>query len=694
MKSAVVPTARAHAISLRTYQRPIDDAGTLLETWEQGSHRSTFRHHHRLWLEAGRRPEADNGAFDDELLELEALNRDRKSTVAGRTLWLGGTKYAFERPCCQFNCSFTILSNVFDLVDAAWLLLNGSGVGFKPQVGTLHGYLNPMPIEIIPSTNLKEFRGPEANEELPPTADNGWTWTIKVGDDARSWAKAIGKLFGSTNSRRAKSLVVSGENVRGPGARLKGYGWICNGFSPLAKCIVAIHKILNRKAGNLLDEVDIMDAVNHIGEVLSSRRAAQACAMDADNPMITQFAEAKKDYWKCLECGSQRTKSGTCLECGGGTNNHRRQSNNSEFFWSKPTTGQLIDLLHQCYEYGGDPGIVNAAGARIKMPWFEGFNPCFEVGMGSFCNLVNNCLPRFKGDIGALQRAVRIISRANYRQTCVDLRDGILQPRWHQTNDALRLCGVSLTGIVQAPWMTDYQIMRLRNEAISGAYSMADELRLPRPKAVTLITPGGTISKVMGGTDIGEVAEGVHMPLGRYIFNWINFSIHDPLVRACREAGYKVIPNPQDGNNVLVCFPVVFNNIPFSRVSHPKTGDVMEVNLESAVTQLDRYLRWNNLWCDHNASCTISYDLDEIPEIAAWLTQNWDRGYIATAFLRRTSPLLTPEDLGQPYLPQEVVTGKRYEEYVGSLRPIDYIGIEGVYDVEDEGCAKGGCPVR
>ena len=694
-----IPTTRAHALSLRTYQRPLDNEGIKLESWEQSSERSTFIHHGRLWLDATVTQDNPQGNYGNEeaiaeLTELQQLNLDRKSTVAGRTLWLGGTPYAFERPACQFNCSFTPVANVFDLVDAAWLLLNGSGVGFKPQVGVLHGYLNQIELKITPSERDKDYRGPQENVEVPPTSHNDYEWKIIIGDSAQAWAKAIGKMFGSIHSRRAKTLHLDYNECRGPGARLKGYGWICNGYAPLAKAMTAMHEILNKKRGQLLDEIDIMDVVNRIGEVLSSRRAAQICAVDSNNPRENQFATAKKEYWRCLECGSLNTKAGVCLDCGGPTNNHRRQSNNSELFWSKPSKSKIIDLLHQCYEYGGDPGIINAEGAKVKAPWFEGVNPCVEIILGAFCNLVNNCIPRFKENVGELDRAIHIISRANYRQTCVNLNDGILQPRWHQCNDALRLCGVSLTGIVQSDWMTDYDIRRLRNTAITGAYSMADELRLPRPKAVTTITPGGTISKVMGGTDVGEIAEGIHKPLGQFILNWLNFSVHDPLVKAYAEAGYKIITNPQDKNNVLVCFPVEYKNIKFDRVIHPKTGEEMHVNLEPAVTQLDRYLRWNNLWCDHNASCTISYDLDEIPAMAEWLDTNWNRGYIATAFFRRNSPLVRPEDIGQPYLPQEVVTASKYHDYFKTLRAIDYSMVEGTHDIEDDGCGKHGCPVR
>src|SRR5262249_46342643 len=141
-----------------------------------------------------------------------------------------------------------------------------------------------------------------------------------------------------------------------------------------------------------------------------------------------------------------------------------------------------------------------------RCPWFQGFNPCFEILLAyyGFCNLVTNCLPRFQRNFAELERAIYIIARANYRQSCVDLRDGILQPQWHQTNESLHLCGVSMTGVAQASWLSDYQIRRLRNAAVLGAYSQADEWHRPRPKAITTMKPEGTGSKAMGSNVLGE----------------------------------------------------------------------------------------------------------------------------------------------------------------------------------------------
>jgi ribonucleoside-triphosphate reductase len=217
---------------------------------------------------------------------------------------------------------------------------------------------------------------------------------------------------------------------------------------------------------------------------------------------------------------------------------------------------------------------------------------------------------------------------------------------------------------------------------------MADEWKLPRPKAITLGKPEGTGSKTLGGTDVGEIAEGINRPLGRFILNWINFSVNDPLVTLLESAGYRSLPNPSDVNNVLVCFPVEYDNIKFFAI------DGKEVNLEPAVAQLNRYLRWNNLWADHNMSCTISYSPNEITEIVDWIDTNWDRGFIAVSFLKRNDPTKTARDLGHPYLPQEVVMEGPFREYQQSLREIDWSRVSGIYEIGDEACATGACPVK
>jgi ribonucleoside-triphosphate reductase len=629
----------------------------VFETFEQTIDR-VIGHQYWLWNRASEGAVDVNGG-EQELHELRQLMLERKVLMSGRTLWLGGTEVARRREASQFNCSFTNVETVYDVVDVLWLLMQGCGVGFRPIVGQLTGFQKPIPeIEIIRSTRTDK----DGKQDNTETFVDG-VWTIQIGDSAEAWSKSIGKLV--SHKFPANKLVLDFSQIRPAGERLKGYGWISSGDASLVTAYTNIFEIFNRRAGSLLSRIDILDLVNWLGTVLSSRRSAEIALFEYGEDEWEEFAVAKKDMW---ETG----------------NGHREQSNNSLLFKQKPTREALRNIFDLMVESGGsEPGFINGQSATKRAPWFKGVNPCAEILLGnkSFCNLTEVDVAKFKGDSAGLRRAIHLAARANYRQTCVNLLDGILQEAWHLNNSFLRLCGVGLTGIVRRPDLGAYDYSELQRTATAGAYSMADELGLPRPKNVTTIKPSGTLSKVM------DTTEGVHKPLGKYIFNNVNFGKHDPLVPLCRAAGYKVIDNPTSPEAVLITFPVKWEDVPFDKV------DGMEVNLESAISQLERYKMLMINWCQQNVSATISYSVDEVPAIVDWLHDNWDN-YVGVSFLFRTDPTKTAKDLGYLYLPQEVVTKEAYDDYVAVIQPIELDKANDIdAELEDE-CAGGACPIR
>jgi ribonucleoside-triphosphate reductase len=215
----------------------------------------------------------------------------------------------------------------------------------------------------------------------------------------------------------------------------------------------------------------------------------------------------------------------------------------------------------------------------------------------------------------------------------------------------------------------------------SAAYSMADELDLPRPKNVTTVKPSGTLSKIM------DTTEGVHKPLGKYIFNNVNFSRHDPLIGILRDANYNVFDHPTDPEGTLVTFPISYEDVEFSKENDK------EVNIESAIEQLERYKLVQNNWCQQNVSATISYSPSEVDDIVDWLYNNWD-SYVGVSFIYRNDPTKSAKDLGYLYLPQEVVTKQEYDNYVERLLPIDLEGANTFEEIKDEECATGACPIK
>lgn len=668
------PTSRAMATALRTYHRPIQEGSTVLESWEQVVDRVIF---HQRWLWERALNRELNSRETHELEELRQLILGRYICSAGRTLWLGGTELSRKRESCMFNCSFTHVETVYDVVDCLWLLLQGCGVGFKPITGTLNGFRRPLQdIQVIRSRRTE--KGGIAHNVESFDAETS-TWTIRVGDSAIAWAKAVGKLV--AGKFPAKSLVLDFSEIRPSGTRLKGYGWISSGDEQIAKAFKAIAQILSNRADQLLTRIDILDIVNWMGTILSSRRSAEIALFEYGQPEWEDFATAKKEWWLH-------------------NNAHRQQSNNSLLFRHKPSRADLESIFQLMLDSGGsEPGMINAGEAERRAPWFKGCNPCVEILLGnkSFCNLTEINVLAFKGDKVGLERALHLAGRMNYRQTMVDLRDEILQEAWHLNNEFLHLCGVSLTGVAARPDLRAYDFKRMRNIAVSAAYSMANELNSPLPKNVTCIKPSGTVSKIMGTETWGEVPEGVHMPLGKYIFNNITFSKHDPLVQRFERAGYSVIEKPYEPESVLVKFPVKYDTVPFTRTAVTrKNGKVeeVEVNTESAIQQLEMYRLLMDTWCEQNVSITVSYDPSEVPQIINWFEEHWD-SYVGVSFLFRNDPTKNAEDLGYVYLPQEVVTQQVYEEYVSRLQEIKYDGIEMRDELTAEaGCASGACPIR
>ena len=788
-----MPSLRSQIVTRRSYNRPLNAEGTVFETWPQTVAR-VIRHQRWLW-EAAKR-EALSAKDEDELSALEALMLNREGSVSGRTLWLGGTEIARTRPVSNFNCTGSSVKTVYDVVDIAWLLLNGCGCGFTPVTGVLNGFCKPIPnVQIIRSTRSMKG-GAENNTET--WLHDSKTWIIQVGDSAKAWAKALGKLVGGKYP--AETLIIDLSQIRPAGDRLKGYGWISSGDTQLAGAMRGIAEVLNRAAGRLLTAIDILDVVNWMGTILSSRRSAELAMLPATHAQWEDFALAKRDHFE--------------------DNPQRAQSNNSLVFHKKPSREQLEQVFALMVKAGGsEPGIVNGAEALRRAPDFAVLNPCvtgdtpiltsmgyipiqetvgeavsvwngeqwsevepFSTGVNpvlrvelsdgselnctpnhkwlirdhldverrhetqclrvgdklseysipgqpplgsprtivaitpcedeetfcfteplahrgtfngivtgqcgesllgdkSLCNLVEVNLAAFNGRFDALREAVYTLARANYRQTVVDLRDGILQETWHELNQYLRLCGVGLTGYMQWEFQ-DYAVALadLRHAARRGADSMAEELDLPYSKRISLVKPSGTMSKVF------DCTEGVHKPLGKYIFNNVNFSASDPLVATLQAAGYHSFVNPYDPTGVVVRLPVCWDNVAFEQVNG------MWVNTESAVAQLERYRLLMDHYVDHNVSITVSYGLSEIPQIIDWLDTHWDQ-YVSAAFLPRNDPTKTAADLGYPYLPQEVVTQAVYERYVATLTPVSLQSSDFFAELEDD-CASGACPVR
>lgn len=610
---------------------------------------------------------------NEELSELWQLIYDRKVATSGRSLWMSDTDKVREFEASLFNCSFTEVATIYDFVDILHLLMMGCGVGFKPIPGALTGFRKPIKeIEVIRST--RTTKGKETNEE---SFIDG-IWHISIGDSSLAWSKAIGKIL--AGNYKAKKLILDFSEIRPAGEVLKGFGWISSGDASISIAFPKICDILNKKAGNLLSKIDIIDIVNLLGTILSSRRSAEIALVEFGDSEYEEFIDMKDN---CYESEFS----------------HRQQSNNSLLFKTKPTKEQLSKIFDKLIDTNSsEPGIINYQMAKTRAPWFSGGNPCNEIALPNkgFCCLVEINLSKFVGDPSGLHEATTLIARANYRATLVDFfADPILQEQWGLNHQFLRLLGVGLTGIASRPELTEFDYRNIRYSAITAARNMAEELGLEWPKAITCVKPSGTLSKIM---DSG--GEGIHTPIGKFIINNINFSKNDKMVSALLDAGYTVFDNPVDSQNVIVSLPVKYDNVPFTKIKKKRKDgnvDILEINDESAILQLERYKMIMLNYVDHNCSITVYYSKEEKRDIIDWIYREWDTCYYGVSFLPRLDSSMSAKDLNYAYLPQEVITEEAYNEYMSQLSEIDWDNLEddGGDIIEDLAeCDGGACPVR
>ena len=65
---------------------------------------------------------------------------------------------------------------------------------------------------------------------------------------------------------------------------------------------------------------------------------------------------------------------------------------------------------------------------------------------------------------------------------------------------------------------------------------------------------------------------------------------------------------------------------------------------------------------------------------------NWNN-YVGVSFLPIDNNVYS-------YMPQEVVTKERYDEYVAQLTEVDFDGTDSALELSEDECASGVCPVK
>ncbi len=608
-----------------------------------------------------------------------------KQFLSGRTFWVGSTDVSKHYPMSNYNCAFKIIDSYHALRDLFYLLMVGSGVGVR---------ILKKDVEKIPKIRtdvevIHEFYSPVSKQKrMDNTAiefgDNN-TVKITIGDSKEGWVQSLDYFFKALYSnefRLINTVIINYDHVRGKGEKLKTFGGTASGHQSLKNMFLKMNKVIKNAGTRVSDnraklkEIDCMDIVNIIGEnvvVGGVRRTAEIVLLDQDDE---ESIKAKSALYKKVD---EQWMIDPEIA-------HRQMSNNSIYYQRKPSREQLKWHLEQM-RYSGEPGWVNEEAGKKRRENFNGVNPCGEILLDDkgLCNLTTVNVMSFvsekgKIDYQGLYEAQRLSARAGYRMTCTELEI----PEWDGVQKRDRLIGCSITGwqdLVNASKLSMKKqaelLANLRKEATEAAEEYAKELGFEAPLLVTTVKPEGTLSL------LPVVSSGVHYSHSPYFVRRVRISSDDPLTKVCEELNYPVLP--EVGQDAETCTTKVVE-FPVKVPNGTTKGDV------SAIEQLEIYKMFMKNYVDHNCSITVHVRDNEWQDVEQWVWDNWDE-VVALSFL-------SYDDNFYELLPFEAINEKEYDKRVKEMKPFipslisKYEKEEVEFDIGDEGCESGACPIR
>lgn len=210
-----------------------------------------------------------------------------KQALSGRTLWVGGAKngVADKFPLANFNCSFTNIEEWEDLSELFYLLLVGTGVGFKSipkftqamkpirdnfnlefdEYNGLPKWMRNDDTELITEEvayNEEMRRYDFVNEDYVRAEDSV---IIAVGDSKEGWVEAVRQFFKVVTEPHfdyATTIRFNFNSVRPNGERLKTFGGSASGHQPLLEMFEIFEKVIKNTLDDAIEPWERVDATH------------------------------------------------------------------------------------------------------------------------------------------------------------------------------------------------------------------------------------------------------------------------------------------------------------------------------------------------------------------------------------------------------------------------------------------------
>ncbi len=189
-----------------------------------------------------------------------------------------------------------------------------------------------------------------------------------------------------------------------------------------------------------------------------------------------------------------------------------------------------------------------------------------------------------------------------------------LRKIWQKNTEEERLLGVSLTGILDNPMLSNPDdpalpelLEALKAKAVRTNEEFADLLGIPVSAAITCVKPSGTVSQLV------DSASGIHTRHDPYYIRRVRGDNKDPLTKHLIAAGVPHEPDVTKPDSTTV----------FSFPKKAPEGALVRSDL-TAIQHLKLWLAFQRHWCEHKPSVTISVMEHEWPGVGAWVWEHFD----------------------------------------------------------------------
>jgi ribonucleoside-triphosphate reductase len=564
----VLPTQYQQFIHLSRYSR-WNYNEKRRETWEETVDRYlTFFKGHLYDNYKYTLDEEIIGELRDSILNLEIMPSMRCLMTAGPALK--------KENIAGYNCAYVHIDSIRSFDEILYVLMNGTGIGFSVE----SRYTDKLPI--IPN-------------ELHDTDT-----TIIVADSKLGWARALKELVALVYLGNVPKWDLS--KIREAGSILKTFGGRASGPEPLENLFVFIIKVIHGARGRKLKPIECHDIVCKIAEVVvvgGVRRSALLSLSDLDDD---EMRHAKSgEWWK--------------------ENPQRALANNSANYHFLPSTGTFLREWTALYDSkSGERGLFSSSASIVQAQRNSdrevgdsvgsfGTNPCSEIILRSreFCNL-SEVVVRHDDTFISIAKKVRLATMLGTMQSTLT-GFKYLPSEWRKNCEEERLLGVSLTGIMDNVLMSKPKpedLEGLRAVAVETNKAFAQEIGVNPSASITCVKPSGTVSQLV------DSASGIHSRHSQYYIRRVRMDSKDPLTAYMKDLEWVWEPDVTKPNDTVVfSFPI----------ESPKGSITREKR--SAIKQLELWKIYQEHWCQHKPSITITVKENEWLEVGAWVFNNF-----------------------------------------------------------------------